>query len=78
VQKAILVIISIGTVTMILYLINSILGIPEIGKLLLKLKVARDLRTATCDLVSEETLERVPQLNKKFPKKLSRDLLTRI
>lgn len=43
---------------------------------LLKLKVARDLRAATCDLVREETLDRVPQLNEKIAKKKSsRDVI---
>ena len=48
---------------LVLYLINPTFGITEMGELLLKLKVANDLRAATCDLVSEETLDRLPQLN---------------
>lgn len=61
----------------LIYLINPTLGIPEIGELLLKLKVARYLRAATCDLVRDETLDRVPQLNEKIAKKKSsRDVLS--
>lgn len=54
-----------------LYLISPTLGIANMGELLLKLNVARDFRAANCDLVSEVTLDRVPQLNeRKSPEKI--------